>query len=219
MYFVWESRRNQPENALVPELPVAEGVSLFRGRPIPQEMPEIEIRIDASTGRGLTDDLPVFCDRCLLHSERMREALVKAGAGDSIEYHPVRIVDAETGQVDLSYRAANLLDRIYCIDREASRLTMGEEDPNDIWWIDDLRLRPDRLGDSLLFRLGEVSPVVIAHERVKLAVEEARLTGVVFLPAEGYRDFRGYGLDNPRNVMGTHDEDPDGPLGPSKTTG
>jgi hypothetical protein len=70
----------------------------------------------------------------------------------------------------------------------------------------------ERLGDSLMFRLGERRNTVIVHERVKEAVERAGVSGPVFLPADGYREYPGYSSDdNYRNVVGTHDLDPDGP--------
>jgi hypothetical protein len=46
---------------------------------------------------------------------------------------------------------------------------------------------------------------------VKEAVEDAGISGPIFLPVEGYREYRGFGEDNPMNVIGTHDQDPDGP--------
>jgi hypothetical protein len=62
-----------------------------------------------------------------------------------------------------------------------------------------------------MFRLGERRNTVIVHESIKEAVERARLSGPVFLPVDGYREYLGYSSDNPRNVIGTHDLDPDGP--------
>jgi hypothetical protein len=49
------------------------------------------------------------------------------------------------------------------------------------------------------------------HRRVKEAIEAAGITGPVFLPTDGYREYRGFSGDhNVHNVVGTHDDDPDG---------
>jgi hypothetical protein len=110
-----------------------------------------------------------------------------------------------------THRAANLLDVIYCLDVEQSDLEIDDEEPNEIWYIHRLKLLEDRLGDSLMFRLGERRSTVIVHESVKEAIEREGLTGPVFLPADGYREFTGANSDsNTQNVVGTHDLDPDG---------
>jgi hypothetical protein len=135
--------------------------------------------------------------------------LLKAGV-DNIDYYPLRIVREKTGQVFRTHEAANILDTIFCMDREASALDIDDENPFHIWFIDRLALKYERLGDTPLFRLGERLSTVIVHRRVKEAVEAAGLTGPVFLPVEGYRDYRDFELGSPRNIVGTHDEDPDG---------
>jgi hypothetical protein len=90
-------------------------------------------------------------------------------------------------------------------------LDIDDENPLHIWFIDRLALKEERLGDTLCFRLGERPSTVIVHRRVKEAIEAARITGPVFLPAEGYRECRVFELDKPHNIVGTHDDDPDGP--------
>ena len=63
-----------------------------------------------------------------------------------------------------------------------------------------------------MFRLGERRSTVIVHETVKQAIEHEGLSGPVFLPADGYREYTGSNSPrNTRNVVGTHDLDPDGP--------
>jgi hypothetical protein len=157
-----------------------------------------------------TDDLVVFTWRCIAHSNRLTEVLRRTGV-DNIDYHPLRIVRETTGAVYRTHQAANFLDVVFCIDREKSGLYIDDEDPFHLWFIDRLVLMEERLGDALCFRLGERPSTVIVHRRVKEAVEAAGITGPVFLPAEGYREYRGFSEHNPRNVIGTHDDDPDGP--------
>jgi hypothetical protein len=148
--------------------------------------------------------------RCIVHSHRLAEVLRKAGV-DGIDYYPCRLVNDSDGAVYRTHQAANILDVIYCMDREQSELDIDDEEPNEIWTIERLKLLEDRLGDSLMFRMGERRNTVIVHQIVKDAIEREGLTGPVFLPVDGYREWPGYSSDNPRNVVGTHDLDPDGP--------
>jgi hypothetical protein len=213
MYYIWESRREPKRDALINKFAPAMrlyGVNFVVGRRFTVDVPELEIDIDRESHGKLTDDLVIQKRRCVLHSNRLINVLQSAGV-DNIDYYPCRISDEATGKVYRSHQAVNILDMVFCLDRDNSKLTIDEEEPNEIWYIDNLKLLEDRLGDVLMFRLGERPSIVIVHEKVKEAVEKAGITGVVFLPAEGYRDYQGWAFNNPRNVIGTHDEDPEGP--------
>lgn len=212
-YFVWETRRASLASALAPQFPPTlkeHGVSFLAGRRFLSPLPELEVRIPRINDGSSTDDLVVFMWRCIAHSDRLIEVLRKAGV-NNIDYHALRIVREMTGEVYRTHRAANILDVVFCVDREKSNLYINDEDPHHLWFIDRLVLMEERLGDALCFRLGERPSTVIVHRRVKEAVEAAGMTGPVFLPAEGYREYRGFSEDNPHNVIGTHDDDPDGP--------
>lgn len=213
MYFVWETRRNPLAQVLIDTFPPVlrdYEVSFLEGRRFIKEIPELEIRVAFPKEQLLTDDLVIKRRRCLIHSQRLIEVLRSVDV-DNIDYCPCRIVNELTGEVIRTHQAANILDVIYCLDRDNSELEIDDEEPNEIWYINNLKLLQDRLGDVHIFRLGERPSIVIVDQVVKQAVEEAHLTGVMFLPAEGYRDYQGYAMNNPRNVVGTHDLDPDGP--------
>jgi hypothetical protein len=215
-YFVWETRRRDVNNAMVSEFPdtyAAYGANFLIGRRFMTEVPEIELRIDPDNDGPLTDDLVILSHRCLAHSERLKRVLRKAGV-DNIDYYPVRIVRGATGEVYQTHEAANILDVIFCMDAEGSALEINDENPFHIWFIDRLALKEERLGDTLCFRLGERPSTVIVHRQVKEAIEAAGITGPVFLPAEGYRESRVFEIDKPRNIVGTHDDDPDGGADP-----
>lgn len=212
-YYVWESRRKDLSEALIASFAPTlrdHGVSFINGRRFPIQIPELEIVMDAISQGALTDDLVIRKRRCLVHSHRLMESLKKAGV-DNIDYYPCRINNLVTRKIYTSHMAANILDVIYCLDRENSELDMDDEEPNEIWYIHDMKLIEARLGDALMFRLGERKSTVLVHEQVKIQVEKDGLSGVVFIPADGYREYMGYAFNNPRNVIGTHDDDPDGP--------
>jgi hypothetical protein len=212
-YFVWETRRRDLNEALVSEFPDTYGeygANFIVGRRFIAALPELEVRIRPENDGPLTDDLVILSHRCLAHSEKLKRVLRKAGV-DNIDYYPLRIVRELTADVYQTHEAANILDVIFCMDREKSLLDIDEENPFNIWFIDRLALKAERLGDTLCFRLGERPWTVIVHRRVKEAIESAGITGPLFLPAEGYRESRQFEIGKPRNVVGTHDDDPDGP--------
>ena len=214
MYYVWESRRTNPQQAMINNFAPTwrdYGVSFFIGRRIPFEIPELEIRMDKDSQGELTDDLVIRGCRCIVHSHRLVDVLHSAGV-DNVDYYPCRIVDELTGTIYQSHKAANILDEIYCLDMESSDLEIDEMEPHEIWYIHSLKLLEDRLGDALMFRMGEDQSIVLVHETVKEKVEAANISGVIFLPADGYRDYMGSRFNNPRNVIGTHDLDPEGPI-------
>ena len=198
---------------IAPRFAVTEGdyrVSFIAGRRFVKPLPELEIQFEAQGSYVITDDLIIRRRRCLVHSERLITVLSRAGV-DNIDYYPCRLVNTIDGSVYRTHQAANLLDVIFCIDPEQSELEIDDEEPNEIWYIHRLKLLEDRLGDSPMFRLGERRSTVLVHDSVKRAIEREGITGPVFLPADGYREYPGYSGRNPRNVMGTHDLDPDGP--------
>lgn len=215
MYYVWETRVRRPTDVIVPNFPSAPGgqrVSFLTGRRLLTKLPEVEISYSAHSPCTLTDDLVIHKRRCLVHSNRLVETLRRVGV-DSIDYYACRLFNEATRASDGTYQVANLLDVVFCLDRENSELDIDDEEPTEIWSIDSMKLLEDRLGDSLMFRLGERRKTVIVHESVKAAVEREGLSGPVFLPVEGYREYGGGQADNPINLIGTHDLDPDGEAG------
>lgn len=224
MYFVWESRRTSNAQALLTAFaPTAKlyGVSFIQGRRFPKDLPELVIELDQESQGTLTDDLVIKKRRCLVHSARLVDVLRSAGV-DNIDYYPCKLKNSVTGRdmrtfLDPAtnvarhyYQAANILDMIFCLDKDGSELEYDDEEPSELWFILNMKLLEDRIGDIQMFRLGEDPSIVIVSENVKKAVESAGLTGPVFLPADGYRDYQGYAFDNPKNVIGTHDNDPHG---------
>jgi hypothetical protein len=209
-YYVWETRRRSDE-ALIQTFPATQkdyGVNFFVARRFLTDLPELEVLVEIP-GR-LTDDLVVAKQRCIAHSQRLREVLRRAGV-QNIDYYPLRVVDPASGVVYRSHQAANILDTIHCLDLENSALEINDEDPTHIWYIDYLVLMGERLGDVPLFRLGDRPWTVIVRRDVKEAVEAAAISGPSFLPVDGYREYHGFAFNNPRNIIGTHDDDPDGP--------
>lgn len=218
-WYVWETRRRGPADAMAERFAATmkeHHASFFVARRFVQPIPELEVQFHAPNDCVIGDDFLIRKRRCLLHSERLAEVLWRAGVR-SIDYHGCRLTNTFNGIIHRTHQAANLLDMIHCMDRVQSDLEVDDEEPNEIWYIHRLALIKDRLGDSPMFRLGERRDTVIVHESVKRAVEQAGMHGPVFLPASGYREYMGEPKD--RNVIGTHDLDPDGPADGKSGTG
>ena len=215
MYYVWETRTRRPSDLVIEQYPPAfkeNRLRLLDGRRFVRTPTELQIHFRSEPGFTLTDDLVIRKRRCLVHSNRLADALRRAGV-DCIDYVPCLLVNHATGMAVARYQVANILDVIHCLDFEQSELDIDDEEPTEIWTIERMKLLEDRLGDSLMFRLGERRKTVIVHERVKAAIEHEGLSGPVFLPAEGYSEYGGGQGRNPLNLIGTHEHDPDGEAG------
>src|SRR5262249_52803380 len=120
-------------------------------------------------------------------SVRFKKTLDGAGV-DNVDYYPVRIANKKTGEIRDDYFEANIIGVISCLDATETQMEVESYPgvPEMISEITHLVLDESKIGGQMLFRLAEVTEIVIAHEKVKKAVEKAKLTGVVFPPANGY---------------------------------
>lgn len=105
-----------------------------------------------------------------------------------IEFVDVRIKGKKLELED--YKFVNVIGRINCTDREKSSLEYFRTGVIQIY--DSLVLDKSKIPDGTdLFLLGEDSSMlVIVSDRVKNAVEAAKLTGFEFKAPENYKTFR-----------------------------
>jgi hypothetical protein len=136
-------------------------------------------------------DLLLTCFPLQVFSTKLVSLLGKIGI-DNIQYVPVKIVHPDTGASDTSYRIANVIGAIDCLDLENS-VHARASGPGTIIRVSKFRLIPERIqpwtGEDrppLLFRLGEFKRLVLAHESVKQACETEGITGVKFTPPDVY---------------------------------
>jgi hypothetical protein len=88
------------------------------------------------------------------------------------------------------YKYVNVVSKISCTDREKSSIKYLNE--TVIWRYYSLVLDVKRIPKGTdIFLLGEdVTMMVIVSEKVKKAVEDAKLTGFNFIKPEEYKTFR-----------------------------
>ena len=116
-----------------------------------------------------------------------------AAAGvDNIQYFPITIVDSETGAVRDDYKVANIVGKINCVDSDHANIRYSRG-TGKIRNIEEFSVLEDRIvpltgknAPPLIFRLGELDFLVLAHESIKRAFEREGITGAKFTPTQDF---------------------------------
>lgn len=190
MYYVMRYDRDLTDAAMSREAPVIPGGGDFEfdnGTRITRTVPVFEFVLDAD-GQGRLTDL-LWTTLPITLSARFKQALDGAGVAN-VDYFPVRVVNRISGEVHGDYFQANILGVVDCLDEKNSRIQYFSPPlpgrPPSILEIRHMVVDEGRIGGRLLFRMDRPRSICLAHEKVKEAVERAALTGVVFVPADGY---------------------------------
>jgi hypothetical protein len=152
--------------------------------------PTIELTGDSDSPTALSDVL-LAGFQLQVWSPRLVSLLEEMGI-QNMQYLPITIIDHETKKKETSYRIANILGAIDCLDRDNSqyRLASGS---NVFLRVSKFRIHTDKIvalpgmrEPPLLFRLGEFKRHILVHERVKEACTKAKISGLKFTPPESY---------------------------------
>ena len=110
---------------------------------------------------------------------------------ENVEYFPVNIKRPKVTAVEKSYKIANIVGRIDCLDKDHAIFETFSANPNKLSSLRQYRILEDRIVEAaagnkppLIFRLGEFSYHALVHESVKKAFEKQKLTGAMFTPPE-----------------------------------
>jgi len=186
MYWIWENSIDENElNAMIYGVPEALkmlrefGIRFDDGNHINAEVPKIIIERDGDSQGHLNDNLVAPGTSGLLFSAKLRSVLANCGV-DNIEYFPVTIHNPQDGSSSQEYYLANIVGRIACVDLAGSDVQMHPNFPDEIEFMDSLKLDESLINGVLIFRLFEHSQVIIAHEKIKNACELSGITGVKF---------------------------------------
>jgi hypothetical protein len=191
MYFVWSSNPDLSKTYMyVRELPT----DLRHKDWITGESVTNQPKVATLTGKRdspttLSDvivgefDFPVLSPKAI-------SVLERTGV-DNIEYFPIKIKNWKTGELDKSYRIANIVGLVYCLDRQHATFTTfddGEISALQQYRILEDKILPNGRGKKapLIFRLGEFRYHVLAHESVKTAFEKEKITGSEFIAPEKF---------------------------------
>lgn len=103
---------------------------------------------------------------------------------DNFEAYPVDIVDPKKRVT--GYFVLNVVGRVACMNRAATRATFIDDDSDVILRVKKLALDPNKASGLDLFRLDEFELLVLVSSRVKKALNGLR--GVRLSAAEGWSD-------------------------------
>jgi hypothetical protein len=120
-------------------------------------------------------------------SERMRAALEQAGV-DNIQYFKAQLQRERSTQVEQGYWLANIIGKLACVDPLASKLDSveGAALPD----LPSFVIDPARTCGFGLFRLAEDPRMIIAGPHVQVALQAAKLRGVLFQDPASYNGGR-----------------------------
>jgi hypothetical protein len=192
MYYVWEKAlKREDEFAFFGKRPPG-----FRAKPWISgeriaEPPTIELVGDSDSPTTLSDVLLTGFELEVL-SPRLVSLLADMGI-QNVQYLPITIIDHETKRKETSYRIANILGAIDCLDLKNSQHSLAPDDSSVVLSVSKFRIHtgkivalPGMREPPLLFRLGEFKRHILVHESVKEACTKAKISGLDFTPPEVY---------------------------------
>ncbi|NMO19039.1 hypothetical protein HPC49_43430 [Pyxidicoccus fallax] len=146
--------------------------------------PTTELSLYENAGDMFTDfiDNP---DKVLYVSQRVQDVLKERGlVGAAVELLPFVLLDKRGRRVRESYAIANPLVCVSCLDFERSKYRRTASDPNELAEVKLLYVREDSIpDDAQLFRLAELTDMVVLRSDLLEAFQKAGLTGLAVHPA------------------------------------
>ncbi|WP_141619637.1 DUF1629 domain-containing protein [Myxococcus sp. AB036A] len=115
-------------------------------------------------------------------STRLIEVLKSVGV-KNMDLYQVALKHPGLGKTYTDYRAVNIIGRLACADLTQSQYLPGHEPP--LMKFDKLVLDETKTMGVPMFRLAESTMWILVSEKVKQAVETARLRGVRLLSLGG----------------------------------
>jgi hypothetical protein len=191
MYFVWEKNiRLSGQYAHFSEEP--EGFELtdwISGKPLLKSPNLIRIKSDEGKSAKLTD-LVLTSFNLQIFSPKLIRLLSELGV-KNIEYYPVELVNHETDEIITSYKIANILGKIECLDAENSKCERFDD--GELMSVEQFKIDLKKLEGKKgshqppkLFRLGEFPFIILAHKEVKELIEKEGITGGKFVEPSEY---------------------------------
>jgi|GEM_PF-5480116 len=163
-----------------PDIMVNDGVYLENAK----EGYEIHLSVDEKA-----EDANEFppCDihgpgRSLMFSKRFIEILISLGV-DNIQYFDADVTYLPTG-AKYSYKVSNIVGVVSGLDMDQAEVFLSPR--GNVIEIDRMKLDEDKLKGHKMVRLQESVSLIIVHESIKKAVEDAGLTGFLFISDDEY---------------------------------
>jgi hypothetical protein len=182
MYWIWSNEPTSDDEAMiygVPRVIEDQGLKFDQGALVTGTIPDIEIIQDDDSQGVLTDNLIASGSNGLLFSSRLRRLMETLGI-ENVQYFPCRILNPQDGTESTDYQLANIIGRVACLDKAQSTINTDPDDPEAIEFIDSLSLDESKIRNWDIFRLNEVSQIIVVSDRLKVAFDRAKITGVKF---------------------------------------
>jgi hypothetical protein len=176
MYWMLECYGPETEDrAAVSEVTNDEDFSWNLGRRFEIAPPDpLEVRMEP----GLM--VPMFNRGILLFSDAMLDVLASVGV-DNLDTYPAVLVDIESEQQYLNYRAVNILGLVAAADLSRSSFTSHSSSNLIDTDFESLAIDGSRAHGFLIFRLAEAVSGIVIHDRLKQAFENAGIEHLDFI--------------------------------------
>jgi len=190
MYWIWQNAElwKCPEIVTFTSLDPIERLTRYYtegGVRLSEQLPLITFSVANFSGLHDRDSLWAGAPY-LVFSERLRNVLTNVGV-NNLQYFPACIKNLQTSELDNSFMIANIIGVVFCLNWERSSVVRDSEFPDGVETITSLSLDTSKIpADLQLFRLGELSTVLICSSKVKDAVTSAGINGVKFIEPENF---------------------------------
>ena len=190
MYWIWTHEPDIEQAAMIKTVPgfiEKQDIRFDRGEKVKIDMKEPINLILKKHDLGIfTDNLISPGVRGLLFSDKLKKVLTELGV-NNIDYFPLKIENPIDKNIYENYQIANVLSCHSCLNLEKSELSFDPDFPEQIEFIDSLVIDESKIPEELLlFRLKEYKVLLVVHEKVKEACNNAGITGINFLKPEDF---------------------------------
>ncbi len=163
---------------------LGDDISFDDGEEIPLPIKKGIYTLTESLQGNLTDHLSVDEIPGLVFSDRLCQ-LIHNMMITNLQYFPLSIINTTKGETYESYKIANIVGVVDCVDKAASDLEYFDD--GDIEFVNKLVLDEGKVPPELdIFRLSGRTTMVIVSQVVKDAIVGAGMTGCVFYRPEDY---------------------------------
>ncbi len=121
-------------------------------------------------------------DSGFMFSKRFIDLLAQLNV-DNIQYFDTKVT-LEPGGEQLQYKAANIVGKVMGLDMENSEVRLTSK--GSIMGIMKMKFDESKMQGHKIFRLQERVMLVVVHKSIKEAVENAGLTGFMFVSDDEY---------------------------------
>lgn len=150
-------------------------LNFCEGNPITQDLDVIDIPFTNQYQYSFTDNLVVAPIIGLLLNSKVRKLFATLDI-DNIQYFPAHLRDIDSGQINSDYSLANIVGKIFCVDKSLSELDLFDD--GDIRFIDKLVLSLDDNKDyGHIFRLADFISLLVISDKLKQVLENNQVTG------------------------------------------